>query len=186
MDPTICVAGNLTADPELRFTPAGVAVASFTVASTPRTFDKAANAWKDGETVFLRVAAWRQLGENVAESLHRGARVIVSGRLRQSSWTAEDGSTRTAIEVDAEEVGPSLRWATAHVTRAARTGPTQPGQPEQPGRAGGPAAGAGAGSPWDVGPVPTGVPARGAAGPAYAGRAGGYPPAGGQDGDPPF
>jgi single-strand DNA-binding protein len=178
MDPTICVAGNLTSDPELRFTTAGVAVASFTVASTPRVYDKAANAWKDGDTVFLRVAAWRQLAEHVAESLQRGARVIVSGRLRQSSWTADDGSTRTAIEVDAEEVGASLRWATARITRAARTA----GQAEQPRQAGQPATGPGAGSPWDVGPTP----ANAGGGRAYAGRAGGYPPAGGQDGDPPF
>jgi single-strand DNA-binding protein len=151
MDPTICVAGNLTSDPELRFTTAGVAVASFTVASTPRVYDKAANAWKDGDTVFLRVAAWRQLAEHVTESLHRGARVIVSGRLRQSSWTTEDGSTRTAIEVDAEEVGASLRWATARITRAARTGA---GRGEQPRQLAQPATGPGAGSPWDVGPAP--------------------------------
>jgi single-strand DNA-binding protein len=181
MDPTICVAGNLTSDPELRFTTAGVAVASFTVASTPRVYDKAANAWKDGDTVFLRVAAWRQLAEHVAESLQRGSRVIVSGRLRQSSWTADDGSTRTAIEVDADEVGASLRWPTARITRAARAG----GQGDQTRPIGQPAAGPGAGSPWDVGPAPANAPA-GATGGAYAGRAGGYPPAGGQDGDPPF
>ena len=182
MDPTICVAGNLTSDPELRFTTAGVAVASFTVASTPRVFDKQANAWKDGDTVFLRVAAWRQLAEHVAESLQRGARVIVSGRLRQSSWTAEDGSTRTAIEVDAEEVGASLRWATASITRAARAARTGPGQTEQPRNPGQLATGPGAGSPWDVGPAP----ANAGGGRAYAGRAGGYPAAGGRDGDPPF
>jgi single-strand DNA-binding protein len=176
MDPTICVAGNLTADPELRFTTGGVAVASFTVASTPRVYDKAANTWRDGDTVFLRVAAWRQLAEHVTESLQRGARVIVSGRLRQSSWTAEDGSTRTAIEVDAEEVGASLRWATARITRATRTG--QGEQPRQPGQ---PATGPAAGSPWDIGPAPTNT----GRGRAYAGRAGGYPPASGQDGDPP-
>jgi single-strand DNA-binding protein len=174
MDPTICVAGNLTADVELRFTQTGTAVASFTVAATPRTFDKAANGWKDGETVFLRVAAWRALAENAAESLRKGARVIVTGRLRQSSWTAEDGSTRTAIEVDAEEVGPSLRWATTTITRATRATAGPPG-------ATGP--GGGESSPWDVGPGPAGAPAgRGTgqgAGPglrAVRGRDDGPPP----------
>jgi single-strand DNA-binding protein len=189
MDPTICVAGNLTADPELRFTTAGVAVASFTVASTPRVFDKQANKWTDGTTVFLRVAAWRQLGEHVAESLQRGTRVIVTGRLRQSSWTAEDSSTRTAIEVDAEEVGASLRWATTRITRATHTSPTQgqaQGQGEQPRQPAQPATGPGAGSPWDIGPAPANTPAGATAGRVYAGRAGGCPPAGGQDGDPPF
>jgi single-strand DNA-binding protein len=167
MDPTICLAGNLTSDPELRFTPAGVPVASFTVAATPRQFDKAANTWKDGQTVFLRVAAWRALGENVAESLHRGARVIVTGRLRQSSWTGEDGTTRTAIEVDAEEVGVSLRWATATITRATRAGQT--GTP-----------GGGSTSPWDVGPCPAGTPTS-----HDPGHGRGRVTAG-QDADPPF
>ncbi len=121
-DTVITVVGNLTADPELRFTPSGAAVANFTVASTPRTFDKNSNEWKDGEALFLRCTVWRQAAENVAESLHRGAAVIVQGRLKQRSFETKEGEKRTVIELDVEEVGPSLKWATAKVTKASRGG----------------------------------------------------------------
>ena len=116
----ITVVGNLTADPELRFTPSGAAVASFTVASTPRTFDRAANEWKDGEALFLRCSIWRQAAENVAESLTRGMRVVVQGRLKQRSFETREGEKRTVIELDVDEVGPSLRYATAKVNRTQR------------------------------------------------------------------
>ncbi len=121
-DTVITVVGNLTADPELRFTPSGAAVANFTVASTPRTFDKNSNEWKDGEALFLRCSVWRQAAENVAESLQRGTAVIVQGRLKQRSYETKEGEKRTVYELDVEEVGPSLRWATAKVTKASRGG----------------------------------------------------------------
>jgi len=121
-DTVITVVGNLTADPELRFTPSGAAVANFTVASTPRTFDKNSNEWKDGEALFLRCSVWRQAAENVAESLQRGTAVIVQGRLKQRSYETKEGEKRTVYELDVEEVGPSLKWATAKVTRASRGG----------------------------------------------------------------
>lgn len=115
---TITVVGNLTGDPELRFTSSGgTAVANFTVASTPRTFDKASGDWKDGDTLFMRCNAWRAMAENVAESLTRGARVVVTGRLRQKSYD-RDGERRTTFEVDVDEVGPSLRYAAVKVTKA--------------------------------------------------------------------
>jgi len=116
----ITVVGNLTADPELRFTPSGAAVASFTVASTPRTFDRQSNEWKDGEALFLRCSIWRQAAENVAESLTRGMRVVVTGRLKQRSFETREGEKRTVIELDVDEVGPSLRYATAKVNRTQR------------------------------------------------------------------
>jgi single-strand DNA-binding protein len=119
-DTTITVVGNLTADPELRFTSSGAAVASFTVASTPRTFDRQSGEWKDGEALFMRCSIWRQAAENVAESLTRGARVIVSGRLKQRSYDTREGEKRTVIELEVEEVGPSLRYATAKVNRVSR------------------------------------------------------------------
>ncbi|MFF0409154.1 single-stranded DNA-binding protein [Kitasatospora sp. NPDC004745] len=115
----ITLVGNLVDDPELRFTPSGVAVAKFRIASTPRTFDRQSNEWKDGESLFLTCTVWRQPAENVAESLQRGMRVIVQGRLNQRSYE-KDGQKRTVFEVDVEEVGPSLRSATAKVTRANR------------------------------------------------------------------
>src|SRR6201747_1339571 len=118
----ITVIGNLTNDPELRFTPNGAAVASFTVASTPRTFDRTSNEWKDGDTLFLRCTVWRQAAENVAESLHKGTRVIVQGRLKQRSFETREGEKRTVVELEADEVGASLRSATARVSKAARTG----------------------------------------------------------------
>jgi single-strand DNA-binding protein len=118
----ITVVGNLTDDPELRFTPSGAAVASFTVASTPRTFDKNSNEWKDGDALFLRCSIWRQAAENVAESLTKGMRVVVQGRLRQRSYETREGEKRTVVELEVEEVGPSLKYATAKVTKAARSG----------------------------------------------------------------
>jgi single-strand DNA-binding protein len=116
----ITVIGNLTSDPELRFTPSGAAVANFTVASTPRTFDRQSQEWKDGEALFLRCNVWRQVAENVAESLTRGSRVIVSGRLKQRSFDTKEGEKRTVIELEVDEIGPSLRYATAKVTKASR------------------------------------------------------------------
>jgi len=118
----ITVVGNLTGDPELRFTPSGAAVASFTVASTPRTLDKATNEWKDGEALFLRCSIWRQAAENVAESLQKGMRVVVQGRLKQRSYETKEGEKRTSYELDVEEVGPSLKYATAKVNRTTRGG----------------------------------------------------------------
>ncbi len=118
----ITVVGNLTADPELRFTPSGAAVASFTVASTPRNFDRQAQEWKDGETLFLRCSAWREAAENVAESLGKGNRIIVQGRLVQRSFETREGEKRTVVEMQVDEVGPALRYATAKVTRTPRGG----------------------------------------------------------------
>ena len=116
----ITVVGNLTADPELRFTPSGAAVASFTVASTPRTLDKATNEWKDGDALFMRCSIWRQAAENVAESLTRGMRVVVQGRLQQRSYETREGEKRTVVEMQVDEVGPSLKYATAKVNRTQR------------------------------------------------------------------
>jgi len=117
---TITITGNAVADPELRYTPSGQPVARFRVASTPRYFDKQANEWKDGESLFLTCQAWKQLGENVAESVTQGTRVIVSGRLRQRSYETKEHEKRTVYEVECDEVGVSLRNATAKVTKAAR------------------------------------------------------------------
>ena len=136
----ITVVGNLTADPELRFVPSGAAVANFTVASTPRTFDKTSGEWKDGDALFLRCSIWRDAAEHVSESLTKGARVIVTGRLKPRSYE-KDGQKHTVIELDVEEIGPSLRWATAKVARAARTtGATS-----------------GAADSWNTGPAPAGA-----------------------------
>ena len=118
----ITVVGNLTSDPELRFTPNGAAVANFTVASTPRMFDRQTNEFKDGETLFLRCSVWREMGENVAESLQRGTRVVVQGRLKSRSFETKEGEKRTVMELDVDEVGPSLRRATAQVTKNERSG----------------------------------------------------------------
>ncbi|WP_030106390.1 single-stranded DNA-binding protein, partial [Actinoalloteichus caeruleus] len=120
-DTVITVVGNLTADPDLRFTKTGAAVASFTVASTPRTFDRQSGEWKDGEALFLRCSIWRQAAENVAESLQRGMRVVVQGRLKQRSFES-NGEKRTVIEMDVDEIGPSLRYATAKVNKVSRGG----------------------------------------------------------------
>ena len=116
-DTQITLVGNLTSDPELRFTPSGAAVANFTVASTPRTFDRQSNEWKDGEAMFINCSVWRQAAENVAETLTKGMRVIVQGRLRARSYETREGEKRTVFEVDVDEVGPALRYATAKVTR---------------------------------------------------------------------
>ncbi|MBN9224920.1 single-stranded DNA-binding protein [Microbacterium sp.] len=118
----ITVVGNLTADPELRYTQNGLPVANFTIASTPRTFDRQANEWKDGEALFLRASVWRDFAEHVAGSLTKGSRVIATGRLKQRSYQDKEGNNRTAIELEIDEIGPSLRYATAQVTRAASSG----------------------------------------------------------------
>ena len=135
-DVTICITGNLTGDPELRFAQSGAAVANFTIASTPRAFDKTSNEWKDGDTMFLNCSVWRQAAEHVAESLSKGMRVIVQGRLKSRSYDDRDGNKRTVFEVDVDEVGPSLARATAVVTRATTGGgkpaPRQPAGRPQP------------------------------------------------------
>ncbi len=115
----ITVVGNLTSDPELRYTQNGLAVANFTIASTPRSFDRAANDWKDGEALFLRASVWREFAEHVAGSLTKGSRVVATGRLKQRSYETKEGEKRTSIELEVDEIGPSLRYATAQVTRAA-------------------------------------------------------------------
>jgi len=119
---TITIVGNLTDDPELRFTPSGAAVAKFRVASTPRFLDKTSGEWKDGDPLFLSCTVWRQVAENVAESLQRGSRVIISGRLRQRTYETKEGEKRTVIDLEVDEIGPSLRYATAKVQRMSRSG----------------------------------------------------------------
>ena len=126
-DTTLTIVGNLTADPELRFTSTGTAVANFVVASTPRTFDRSTGQWVDGEALFLRCTAWAQLAEHTAESLTKGMRVIVAGRLRQRSFQTREGDKRSVIELDVDEVGPSLRYATATVTKTTPTTTTGTG-----------------------------------------------------------
>jgi single-strand DNA-binding protein len=121
-DTIITIVGNLTNDPELRFTPSGAAVANFTIASTPRTFDRQSNEWKDGETLFMRCSVWREAAENVAESLTRGTAVIAQGRLQSRSFETREGEKRTVVEMQVDEIGPSLRRATAKVTKAQRGG----------------------------------------------------------------
>lgn len=146
----ITVVGNLTADPELRFTPSGAAVASFTIASTPRTYDRNTNEWKDGEALFLRCSIWRQAAENAAESLTRGMRVIASGRLKQRSYETREGEKRTVFELDVDEIGPSLRYAAAKVNKTTRgsgsggfgsSGPSGGTPPDDPWNSAGPAQG---------------------------------------------
>lgn len=121
-DTTLTLVGNLTADPELRFTPSGAAVANFTLASTPRTYDKASGEWKDGDTLFLSCQVWRQAAENAAESLTKGMRVIVNGRLKQRSYETKEGEKRTVFEVEVDDFGPSLTRATAKVTKVTGNG----------------------------------------------------------------
>ena len=128
----ITVVGNLTSDPELRYTQNGLAVANFTIASTPRNFDRASNDWKDGEALFLRASVWREFAEHVAGSLTKGSRVIATGRLKQRSYETKEGEKRTSIELEVDEIGPSLRYATAQVTRAASSRDSSGGAP--PGR----------------------------------------------------
>lgn len=148
----ITVVGNLVDDPELRFTPSGAAVANFRIASTPRTFDKQTNEWKDGEGLFLSCAIWRQAAENVAESLQKGMRVVVQGRLKQRSYETREGEKRTVYELDVEEVGPSLKYATAKVTRTTRSG----GGGGYSGGGQGGGAPAGGDDPWATTPAPQG------------------------------
>ena len=147
-DTVITVVGNLTADPELRFTPSGAAVANFTVASTPRTFDRATGEWKDGEALFLRCSIWRQAAENVAETLQRGMRVIVQGRLQQRSFETREGEKRTVIELQVDEIGPSLRYASAKVNRTQRGSSSGGGFGSSGSDAGGSGGNAPADDPW--------------------------------------
>jgi single-strand DNA-binding protein len=163
-DTTITIIGNLVGDPELRYTPTGQAVATFRVASTPRFMDRTTNEWKDGDSLFLSCNVWRQAAENVAESLTRGTRVIVSGRLRQRSYETREGEKRTVYEVEVDEVGPSLRNASAKVTRSSRSSggfggsSGQSGQSGQGGQGGyGGGAGGHAGDdPWAADPADSG------------------------------
>ncbi|MCX4812363.1 single-stranded DNA-binding protein [Streptomyces sp. NBC_01239] len=198
----ITVVGNLVDDPELRFTPSGAAVAKFRVASTPRTFDRQTNEWKDGESLFLTCSVWRQAAENVAESLQRGMRVIVQGRLKQRSYEDREGVKRTVYELDVEEVGASLRSATAKVTKTA--GGARGGQGGGFGGGGGggqggggwggnsgggqPAGGAPADDPWATG-APAGGNQGGGGGGGWGGNSGGGSAGGGGGGysdEPPF
>ncbi len=156
----ITIIGNLTNDPELRFTPSGAAVANFTIASTPRTFDRQSNDWKDGETLFMRCSVWREAAENVAESLQKGSRVLVSGRLRSRSYETKEGEKRTVVELEVDEVGPSLRYATAKVVKTVRGGGGGGGFGGGGGSSSGYAGGSGGGGgsqapaddPWATGP----------------------------------
>ncbi|MGW0879114.1 single-stranded DNA-binding protein [Streptomyces sp. NPDC002671] len=182
----ITVVGNLVDDPELRFTPSGAAVAKFRVASTPRTFDRQTNEWKDGESLFLTCSVWRQAAENVAESLQRGMRVIVQGRLKQRSYEDREGVKRTVYELDVEEVGASLRNATAKVTKTAggaRGG--QGGGQGGGGWGGGPGGGQQGGAPADD-PWATGAPAGGNQGGGGWGGGSGGGGGGGYSDEPPF
>jgi single-strand DNA-binding protein len=163
----ITVVGNLTDDPELRFTPSGAAVANFTVASTPRNFDKNTNEWVDGEAMFLRCSIWRQAAENVAESLQRGMRVVVQGRLKSRTYETREGEKRTVFEIEVDEIGPSLKFATAKVNRTSRQGGGS-GYSGGGGQGGGQAGGQS--TPAAADPWATPAPADGA---AAAGGAGG-------------
>ncbi len=154
-DTVITVIGNITGDPELRFTPSGAAVANFTVASTPRAFDRQSNEWKDGETLFMRCSVWRDAAENVAESLQRGTRVIVSGRLKSRSYETKEGEKRTVVELDVDEIGPSLRYASAKVTK------TQRGSGQGSGGGFGGQGGGNAEDPWATGGGNAGAPSGG-------------------------
>jgi single-strand DNA-binding protein len=179
----ITVVGNLVDDPELRFTPSGAAVANFRIASTPRTFDKQSNEWKDGDALFLSCAVWRQAAENVAESLQKGMRVVVQGRLKQRSYETREGEKRTVVELEVEEVGPSLKYATAKVARVQRSGGGG-GYASQ--------AGGGGDDPWASSPSQGagqsggGQPQSGQpqGGGNWGGQQGGGQPQGGQQNDP--
>jgi single-strand DNA-binding protein len=176
-DIPVTVIGNLTNDPELRFTPSGQAVASFTVASSTRVRDAQTNEWKDGDTTFLRCSVWRQYAENVAESLTRGTRVIVNGRLKQRSYETKEGEKRTVYEVDVDDVGPALRYATAKITKVNRGGGGFGG--------GGGEGGAPADDPWATSGSPAGAPAAG--GSSWGGSSGGGSAGSGASFDePPF
>jgi single-strand DNA-binding protein len=164
----ITVVGNLVDDPELRFTPSGAAVANFRIASTPRTFDKQTNEWKDGDALFLTCSVWRQAAENVAESLQRGMRVVVQGRLKSRQYETREGEKRTVFEIDVDEVGPSLKYATAKVTRTTRQGGGySAGQGGQGGQGGG--GQAPADDPWATPAPQAGSPASSPAGGAAGG-----------------
>jgi single-strand DNA-binding protein len=159
-DTQITVVGNLVDDPELRFTPSGAAVANFRIASTPRTFDKQSNEWKDGDALFLSCSVWRQAAENVAESLQKGMRVVVQGNLRSRQYETREGEKRTVFEIQVDEVGPSLKYATAKVTRTQRSGGSSYGGGQQ---------GGGQAGPSDNDPWATPAPAQGQAGAPAAG-----------------
>ena len=163
-DTVITIIGNLTSDPELRFTPSGAAVTDFTIASTPRTLDRQTQEWKDGEALFLRCSCWRQMAEHVAGSLTRGSRVMAQGRLKQRSFETKEGEKRTVVEMEVDEIGPSLRYATASVSKVARSG-------------GGPGGGSGGGLGAGDGPAGTG---RGGSPDPWAA------PVGGLTEEPPF
>jgi single-strand DNA-binding protein len=152
-DIVVTVVGNLTNDPELRFTPSGAAVASFTVASSSRYLDKTTNEWKDGDPVYMRCSVWRQYAENVAESLQKGTRVIAQGRLKQRSYETREGEKRTVVEMEVDDVGPALRYATAKVNRVQRQGG---GFGDGSGGAGAPAAPTD--DPWASGPAASDEP----------------------------
>lgn len=188
----ITVVGNLVDDPELRFTPSGAAVANFRIASTPRTFDKQSNEWKDGDALFLSCAVWRQAAENVAESLQKGMRVVVQGRLKQRQYETREGEKRTVVELEVEEVGPSLKYATAKVARVSRGGGGGGGGYNAGGGGGGgynSGGGAPADDPWATGPAGGGQPSGGGRPPQQGGGAPANDPWGapgvGSD-DPPF
>ncbi|MDZ5661343.1 single-stranded DNA-binding protein [Nocardioides sp. S-58] len=173
---TITVIGNLVDDPELRFTPSGAPVANFRIASTPRTFDRQSNEWKDGDTLFLSCAVWRQAAENVAESLQRGMRVIVQGRLKSRQYETREGEKRTVFEIDVEEVGPSLRSASAKVTKTTRSGGGG-GYSGGGGGGGGYSGGGGQSAPADD-PWASPAPAQGGGGGGWGGQS--QPQGGGQ------
>ncbi|WP_122819133.1 single-stranded DNA-binding protein [Nocardioides pantholopis] len=186
-DTVITVIGNLVDDPELRFTPSGAAVANFRIASTPRTFDRQSNEWKDGDTLFLSCSVWRQAAENVAESLQRGMRVIVQGRLKSRTYETREGEKRTVFEIEVEEVGPSLRSATAKVTRASRQGAGGAGGAGGGGGysgGGGAPAGGGGADPWATPPPQQGGGSGGGQGGAPANDPWGAPGVGSDE--PPF
>lgn len=166
----ITVVGNLVDDPELRFTPSGAAVANFRIASTPRTFDRQSNEWKDGDALFLSCSIWRQAAENVAESLQKGMRVVVQGRLKSRQYETREGEKRTVMEIDVDEVGPSLKYATAKVTRTTRQG----GEGGYSG-GGGQQGGGGAADPWAT-PAPQGGGSQG----GFGGNQGSSSSGGGQ------
>jgi single-strand DNA-binding protein len=159
----ITVVGNLVDDPELRFTPSGAAVANFRIASTPRTFDRQTNEWKDGEALFLSCSVWRQAAENVAESLQKGMRVVIQGRLKQRSYETREGEKRTVVELEVEEVGPSLKYATAKVARVQRSGGGG-------GYSGGGSSGGGGDDPWASSPAQGGSSGGGQTAPQGAGQ----------------
>jgi single-strand DNA-binding protein len=195
-DTIITIVGNLTNDPELRFTPSGAAVANFTVASTPRSFDRQTSEWKDGETLFMRCSVWREAAENVAESLTRGTAVIVQGRLQSRTFETKEGEKRTVVELACEEVGPSLRRATAKVTKAQRGGGGGGfsgggggggGGGQQGGwSGGGSSGGAPADDPWATGPSGGGSSGGGGGNQGGGGFGGGGQQGGSSYDDPPF